>query len=108
VKGFPGGGGGFNMNKMMKQIEKAQSDMARIQEETGLKTVEATSGGGMVKVTVNGKLEFQRLEIKPEVVDPEDLEMLQDLVLAACNEAVKKAQDMMNEEMARIKIPGLS
>lgn len=100
-------GGGFDMNKMMKQVEKAQVEVKRLQEEAGGRTVEATSGGGMVRVTVNGKLEVLNIEIKPEVVDPEDIEMLQDLIVAGVNEGLKKAQELMNEEMAKIKIPGL-
>jgi len=95
------------MNKMMKQVEKAQVEVKRLQEEAGGRTVEATSGGGMVRVTVNGKLEVLNIEIKPEVVDPEDIEMLQDLIVAGVNEGLKKAQELMNEEMAKIKIPGL-
>jgi DNA-binding YbaB/EbfC family protein len=100
-----------NMNKMMKQVQKMQADMARLQEELGEKTVEATAGGGVVRVVVNGKLEVRELTIKPEAVDPEDVEMLQDLILAAVNEAVRKSQEMTSEEMAKItgglKIPGL-
>lgn len=104
MKGF---GGGFNMSKMMKQIEKAQADLARLQEEVGQRTVTATAGGGMVTVTLNGRLEVLSVEIKPEAVDPDDVEMLQDLIVAAINEGIKKAQDMMNQEMAKLKIPGL-
>jgi hypothetical protein len=104
VKGF---GGGMNMQKMMKQIEKAQSDLKRIQEEVSARTVEAQAGGGTVKVVVNGKLEVLSVQINPEAVDPEDVEMLQDLILAATNEGIRKAQDMMNDEMSKLKIPGI-
>jgi DNA-binding YbaB/EbfC family protein len=100
-------GGGFNMQKMMKQIEKAQSDLKRVQEEVSARTVEAQAGGGMVKVVVNGKIEVLSIQINPEAVDPEDVDMLQDLVLAAINEGIRKAQDMMNDEMSKLKIPGI-
>jgi DNA-binding YbaB/EbfC family protein len=100
-----------NMGKMMKQVQKMQADMAKLQEEVVLKTVEATAGGGMVTVVANGKQEIQQIVIKPEAVDPEDVEMLQDLILAAVNEAVRKSQDMVSSEMSKItgglKIPGL-
>lgn len=100
-----------NMGKMMKQVQKMQADMARMQEELAAKTVEATSGGGMVKVVANGKQEVVSIEIKPDAVDPEDVEMLQDMVLAAVNEALRSAQEMVAGEMKKItggiNIPGL-
>lgn len=100
-----------NMNKMMKQVQKMQADMAKMQEELANKTVEATAGGGMIKVVANGKNEIQSIVINPEAVDPDDVEMLQDLVLAATNEALRKAQEMVASEMNKItggmKIPGL-
>ncbi|MDS1030501.1 YbaB/EbfC family nucleoid-associated protein [Bacillota bacterium LX-D] len=100
-----------NMNKMMKQAQKMQADMAKLQEELGNKLVEATSGGGMVQVTANGKQEITKLTIKPEAVDPEDVEMLEDLVIAAVNEALRKSQEMVAGEMQKItgglKMPGL-
>jgi len=102
---------GGNMNKMMKQVQKMQQDMMKLQEELANRTVESTAGGGVVRVVANGKNEVTAIEIKPEVVDPEDVEMLQDLVLAAVNEALKKAQDMASQEMGRLtgglKIPGM-
>lgn len=102
---------GGNMNKMMKQVQKMQQDMLKLQEELGSRTVESTAGGGAVKVTANGKNEIVAIEIKPEAVDPEDVEMLQDLILAAVNEALKKAQDVVSQEMSKLtgglKIPGL-
>lgn len=102
---------GGNMNKMMKQVQKMQQEMMKLQEDLANRTVETTAGGGVVRVTANGKNEITAIEIKPEAVDPEDVEMLQDLVLAAVNEALKKAQDMASREMGRItgglKIPGL-
>ncbi|HHW47957.1 MAG TPA: YbaB/EbfC family nucleoid-associated protein, partial [Clostridiaceae bacterium] len=91
--GFPGFGGG-NLNNLMKQAQKMQKDMARLQEELHEKTVEATAGGGAITVVANGKKELQKITIKPEVVDPDDVEMLEDLVLAAVNEALRKADEM--------------
>jgi len=100
-----------NMGKMMKQVQKMQSDMAKLQEELTAKTVEATSGGGMVKVVVNGKQEVLSIEIKPEAVDPEDVEMLQDMIMAAVNEALRQSREMVAREMSKItggmNIPGL-
>lgn len=102
---------GGNMNKMMKQVQKMQQDMMKMQEELGSRTVESTAGGGAVRVVANGKNEIISVEIKPEAVDPEDVEMLQDLIVAAVNEALKKAQDMVSQEMSKItgglNIPGL-
>ena len=102
---------GGNMNKMMKQVQKMQADMARKQEELALRTVEATAGGEMIKVVANGKQEILSIVINPEAVDPEDVELLQDLVLAAVNEALKASQEMVNDEMGKLtgglKIPGL-
>lgn len=100
-----------NMGQMMKQVQKMQRDMAKLQEEVEARMVEATAGGGMVKVVVNGKQVVQSIEIKPEAVDPDDVEMLQDMVLAAVNEAVRKSQEMVSAEMSKItgglKVPGL-
>ncbi|WP_347489578.1 YbaB/EbfC family nucleoid-associated protein [Desulfoscipio sp. XC116] len=102
---------GGNMAKMMKQVQKMQADMAKMQEELGNRTVESTAGGGVVRVVANGRQEIVAVEIKPEAVDPEDVEMLQDLVLTAVNEALKQAQDMMAKEMGKLtgglNIPGL-
>lgn len=100
-----------NMGKMMKQVQEMQKNMAKMQEELANKTVDASAGGGVVKVIVNGKQEVIAIEIKPEAVDPEDVEMLQDLVLAAVNEALRKSQEMVAQEMNKVtgglKIPGL-
>lgn len=100
-----------NMQQAMKQIQKMQAEMARIQEELANKTVTGTAGGGAVKIEISGKLEVKQAFIDPEVVNADDVEMLQDLVVAAMNEAIKKAQDMANEDMAKItgqlKIPGM-
>jgi len=109
--GFPGFGGG-NINQLMKQAQKMQKDMARLQEELENKTVEATAGGGAVTVVATGKKEIKEIIIKPEVVDPDDVEMLQDLILAAVNEALRKAEEMAASEMSKITgglggLPGL-
>lgn len=101
----------MNMQKMMKQVQKMQAEMLKIQEELGQKTVTATAGGGVVTVVANGHQEIQSIRISPEAVDPEDTEMLQDLILAAVNEALRKAKELSAEEMAKItgglNIPGL-
>jgi DNA-binding YbaB/EbfC family protein len=99
------------LGNMMKQAQLMQQKMARLQQELEGRQVEASAGGGMVKATVNGKQQLVAIEIEPSVVDPDDVEMLQDLVVAAVNEAVKKSQDMAQEEMGKItgglNIPGL-
>ncbi len=101
-----------NMNKMMKQVQKMQAEMAKIQKDLEEQSYKATSGGGVVKVIINGKNEMLDIQINPEVLDPDDVEMLQDLILAATNEALKKAQDTMATEMNKLtgnmKIPGMS
>ena len=89
--GFRGMPGGMNQAAMMKQVQKMQQDMLRMQEEMENKTYSATTGGGMVTATVNGKHEVLNLEIKPEAVDPDDVEMLQDMIIAAVNEATRAA-----------------
>lgn len=105
------GGGMGNMQKMMKQMQKMQKDMAKAQEELAEKTMEGTAGGGMVTVVVNGQKEIIEVNIKEEVVDPEDIEMLQDLVLAATNDALKKMDELTNETMGQftkgMNMPGL-
>lgn len=112
-KGFQGAG--MNNNKKMsgviKQAQKMQEEMERIQGEIEEKTVEAAAGGGAVEVVANGKKEILSIKIKPEAVDPDDVETLEDLVMVAVNEAIKKADDMMTEGMSSItgglNIPGL-
>ncbi len=94
-----------NMSGMMKQVKKMQQDMARAQEELAELEVSASSGGGMVTVTANGKQELLAIEIKPDAVDPDDVEMLEDLVLAATNEALRKASDAASEHMAKVTGP---
>ncbi len=99
------------MGKMLKQAQKLQSNMAKLQEEMAEKTVEATAGGGMVKVVANGKHQILSIQIEKEVVDPEDVEMLQDLIIAAVNETLEKSQEMVSSEMNKLtgglNIPGL-
>ncbi len=92
----------LNMNNLMKQAQKMQEEMAKVQEKLGAITVEGTAGGGMVKVTANCKLEIQSISIEPEVVDPEDKEMLEDLIAAAVNQAIRNAQARANEEMQSV------
>lgn len=110
--GFPGGMKmSGNMNNMMKQMQKMQADMEKMQEEIGEKTVECSVGGGAVKVVANGKKEILSVEIKEEVVDPDDIEMLQDLIISATNEALRAADEMMSSSMSKLtgglNIPGL-
>ncbi len=100
--GYPGGMGGGNFNALMKQAQKMQRDMEKAQEELEVLEVEATAGGGAVKVVVTGKKEVKEIVIAQEVVDPDDVEMLQDLVLAAVNEALRKAQEVYEEKMGKI------
>ena len=101
--GFRGGmPGGMNQAAMMKQAQKMQQEMLRMQAEQEAKTFSATSGGGMVTATVNGKHELVNLEIKPEAVDPDDVEMLQDMILAAVNEAMRAADTEAANNMSRL------
>ena len=100
--GFRGMPGGMNQAAMMKQAQKMQQEMLRMQEELETKTYSATTGGGMVTATVNGKHELVNLDIKPEAVDPDDVEMLQDLVMAATNEALRMADAASQEAMGRM------
>ena len=100
--GYRGGmGGGMNMN-MIKQAQKMQQDMLKMQEEMESKEYDATAGGGMVKAVVNGKHEVLSLTINPEAVDPEDVEMLQDLVVEAVNEAMRKAEAEAAQNMSKL------
>ena len=112
-KGFAGSGMNQNKNvsNVVKQAQKMQEEMEKIQAEYEVKTVEASSGGGAVNVVVNGKKEIESIKIKPEAVDPDDVETLEDLIMVAVNEGIKKADDMMAEGMSSItgglNIPGL-
>jgi DNA-binding YbaB/EbfC family protein len=108
MKGMP------NMGNLLKQAQQFQARMARLQEELGEKTVEASAGGGMVTVVVNGRQEVISIRIDPEVIHPDEAEMLQDLILAAVNDALSRAKSMVNEEMGKLtqglnlpNIPGL-
>ena len=109
--GFPGGAMPGNMNNMMKQVQKMQKDMEKIQAELSEKEVEASAGGGAVTVKANGKKEIVSITIKQEVVDPDDVEMLEDLILTAVNQALQAAEDMANASMGKITggmgMPGL-
>jgi DNA-binding YbaB/EbfC family protein len=88
-----------NMNAMLKQVQKMQADMAKAQEELKSEVVEASAGGGMVTVLISGDLELREVRIDPQAVDPEDVELLQDMVLAAVNEAVRSAQELAATKM---------
>jgi DNA-binding YbaB/EbfC family protein len=105
---FPGMG---SMGNMMKQVQKMQQDMARLQAELEQRTVESSAGGGMVSVVVSGKKELKKIKINPAAIDPDDVEMLEDLVMAAVNEGLRKADEMVTSEMAKLtgglNIPGL-
>lgn len=100
-----------NMKEMMRQAQRLQSKMAKLQEELASRQVEASAGGGMVKAVVNGKPELVAVTIEKDVVDPEDIEMLQDLVVAAVNEALSRSKEMVEGEMGKLtgglRIPGL-
>jgi DNA-binding YbaB/EbfC family protein len=99
------------LGDIMREAQKLQSEMARMQEEAKKKTVEATAGGGMVTVVANGGSQIVSIKIDREVVNAEDVEMLQDLIMAATNEALRRAQEMLNEEMSKLtgglQLPGL-
>jgi hypothetical protein len=100
-----------NMNQMMKQVKKMQEQMLKAQEELGNKTVEGSAGGGVVTVSMNGHKKVLGITIKPEAVDPDDVEMLQDLVMAAVNDALNKADELASQDLGRftggMNIPGL-
>ncbi len=100
-----------NMNNMMKQVQKMQRDMQEAQEKVEQQSFETTAGGGAIKVTVNGKKEIVAIELKPEIVDPDDVEMLQDLILVAINDALKNADEEMSKVLGKftggMNIPGL-
>lgn len=109
--GFPGGMGGMNMNNLMKQAQKFQQQMEDMQKELELKEFSATSGGGVVTATANGKRQIVSIKIKPEAVDPDDVEMLEDLILSACNQALNNAEEETANEMKKLtgglNMPGL-
>ncbi|MEW8979933.1 MAG: YbaB/EbfC family nucleoid-associated protein [Symbiobacterium sp.] len=101
---FPGGG---NMQQIMRQVQKMQKNVAKAQEEIAKMTVEGTAGGGAVKVTVTGDRRVTAVNLSPEVVDPDDVEMLQDLILAAINDGMKKAEELAEAEMKKVMPAGL-
>ena len=102
---------GMNMQQMMQQARKMQEQMVAMQEQLATKTVEASAGGGMVKVSVNGNMQLESVTIDPDALDPEDVEMLQDMIVAAANEAIRGMGDIANREMGAItggmNIPGM-
>lgn len=102
AKGFNGMGGGMNMNNLMKQAQKMQKQMQEMQEELNSRILETTSGGGAVKVAISGKKEIKEITISKDVVDPDDVEMLQDLIMTAVNEAVRQADEMNANEMGKL------
>ena len=108
--GFPGGMGGFggmNINQLMKEAKKMQADMEKSQEELSQKEFEATAGGGAVSVKVSGNKEIKEIIKKKEVVDPEDVEMLQDLILTCTNEALRKVDSAQAASLGKYNIPGI-
>ena len=108
--GFPGGMGNFggmNLNNLMKEAKKMQQDLTKTQDELALKEFDASAGGGAIEVKVSGAKVVKEIKIKPEVVDPEDVEMLQDLILSCVNEALRKVDNASNDAMGRFNIPGL-
>ena len=100
-----------NMQGIMKKVQKMQAEMQKLQEELNTRTVDASVGGGVVTVVMNGEKEVQSVKIDPAAVDPEDVEMLEDLIVAAVNEAAHKVDDMMAQEMGKVtgglKLPGM-
>ncbi len=108
--GFPGGMGGFggmNINQLMKEAKKMQADMEKSQEELSSREFEATAGGGAISVKVSGDKTLKSITIKPDVVDPDDVEMLQDLILTCVNEALRKVDSAQAAQMGKYNIPGL-
>ena len=107
--GFPGMGGfgGMNINQLMKEAKQMQSDMEKSQEELAAKEFEATAGGGAIYVKVSGSKELKEIKIQKEVVDPEDVEMLQDLILTSVNEALRKVDSEQAASLGKYNIPGL-
>ena len=108
--GFPGMGGGFggmNINQIMKEAKKMQADIEKSQEELGLKEFDATAGGGAISVKVSGAREIKEIKINKEVVDPDDVEMLQDLILTCVNEALRKVDAAQAASFGKYNIPGI-
>ena len=108
--GFPGGMGGFggmNLNSLMKEAKKMQADMEKNQAELAEKEFEASAGGGAVNVTVSGAKVIKSIKIQPDAVDPDDVEMLEDLILTCVNEALRKVDDAQAKQLGQYNIPGL-
>ena len=108
--GFPGGMGGFggmNLNHLMKEAKKMQSDLEKTQSELAVKEFEASAGGGAVTVKVSGQKEIKELKLQKDIVDPEDIEMLQDLIMTCINQAFKQVDDAQAASMGKFNIPGL-
>ena len=108
--GFPGGMGGFggmNLNQLMKEAKKMQSEMERTQEEITSKTFEATAGGGAIKAVVGGDKSIKSITLDKDIVDPDDVEMLQDLIITCLNEALRKVDAEQASQMGKFNIPGL-
>ena len=105
--GFPGGLGGMNINQLMKEAKKMQADVEKSQEELSVKEFSATAGGGAVEATVTGAKTIKTIKIKQDVVDPEDVEMLQDLILTCINEALRKVDEAQNVALGKFNIPGI-
>ncbi|BAK80596.1 YbaB/EbfC family nucleoid-associated protein [Candidatus Arthromitus sp. SFB-rat-Yit] len=110
MKGFPGGFGGGNMNNLLKQAQKLQKNMEETKKQLEEMNFESTSGGGVVSVKMNGKKEIVSIKLKPEIVDPDDIEMLQDLIISCINDTYKKVEEETNKEMSKLtggfNIPG--
>ena len=108
--GFPGGMGGFggmNINNLMKEAKKMQADMQKTQEELASKEFEASAGGGAINVKVTGEKVIKEIKINKDVVDPDDVEMLEDLILTCVNEALRKVDSAQNQEVGKFNIPGV-
>ncbi len=108
--GFPGGMGGFggmNINQLMKEAKKMQADIEKSQEELVQREFDATSGGGAIEVVVSGNKQIKQIKIKKDVVDPEDVEMLEDLILTCVNEALRKVDEAQAQSMGKYNIPGM-
>lgn len=108
---FNGMGNAGNMQGMMKKVQKMQAEMLKMQEELKTRTVETTFGGGALTIVANGKKEIESIKIKPEAIDPDDVEMLQDMIVSGVNEALRKIDEMTEREMSKItggmKLPGM-
>ena len=108
--GFPGGMGGFggmNINQLMKEAKKMQADMEKSQEELVSRDFEATAGGGAISVKVSGDKQIKEIKLQPDIVDPDDVEMLQDLIITCVNEALRKVDSAQAQQFGKYNIPGL-